>query len=106
MAMDDLLARQMPQAVVAEQAVIGSMLIDPSCIPEVIELLRPEDFYAEENRRIFETIFSMFTDSLRIDAVTVLNELKINGTEASPWCDPTIREIPSQTVPFFFSDLP
>ena len=80
MAMDELLARQMPQALEAEQAVIGSMLIDPSCIPEVIELLRPEDFYAEENRRIFETIFEMFTGSVRIDAVTVLNELKINGT--------------------------
>ena len=79
MAMDELLSRQLPQAVEAEQAVIGSMLIDPSCIPEVIELLRPEDFYAEENRRIFETIFSMFTDSVRIDAVTVLNELKMNG---------------------------
>lgn len=79
MAMDELLSRQLPQAVEAEQAVIGSMLIDPSCIPEVIELLRPEDFYAEENRRIFETIFSMFTDSIRIDAVTVLNELKMNG---------------------------
>ena len=46
MAMDELLSRQLPQAVEAEQAVIGSMLIDPSCIPEVIELLRPEDFYA------------------------------------------------------------
>lgn len=79
MAMDDLLARQLPQALEAEQAVIGSMLIDPSCIPEVIELLRPEDFYAEENRRIFETVYSMFTDSVRIDAVTVLNELKIRG---------------------------
>ncbi len=79
MAMDELLARQMPQALEAEQAVIGSMLIDPSCVPEVIELLRPEDFYAEENRRIFETIFSMFTGSARIDAVTVLNELKVNG---------------------------
>lgn len=79
MAMDDLLARQLPQALEAEQAVIGSMLIDPSCIPEVIELLRPEDFYAEENRRIFETVYGMFTDSARIDAVTVLNELKIRG---------------------------
>lgn len=79
MAMDDLLARQLPQALEAEQAVIGSMLIDPSCIPEVIELLRPEDFYAEENRRIFETVYGMFTDSVRIDAVTVLNELKIRG---------------------------
>ncbi|MDO5784628.1 MAG: replicative DNA helicase [Eubacteriales bacterium] len=79
MAMDDLLARQLPQAIEAEQAVIGSMLIDPSCIPEVIELLRPEDFYAEENRRIFETVYEMFTDSARIDAVTVLNELKVKG---------------------------
>ena len=79
MALDELLARQMPQAAEAEQAVIGSMLIDPSCIPDIIELLRPEDFYTEENRRIFETIFSMFTNSQRIDAVTVLNELKLNG---------------------------
>lgn len=79
MALDELLARQMPQAAEAEQAVIGSMLIDPSCIPDIIEMLRPEDFYTEENRRIFETIFSMFTNSHRIDAVTVLNELKLNG---------------------------
>ena len=79
MALDELLARQMPQAAEAEQAVLGSMLIDPSCIPDIIEMLRPEDFYTEENRRIFETIFSMFTNSQRIDAVTVLNELKLNG---------------------------
>lgn len=79
MALDELLARQMPQAAEAEQAVIGSMLIDPSCIPDIIEMLRPEDFYTEENRRIFETVFSMFTNSQRIDAVTVLNELKLNG---------------------------
>ena len=46
---DELLARQMPQATEAEQAVIGAMLIDTACIPEVIELLRPEDFYIEEN---------------------------------------------------------
>lgn len=79
MAVDELLARQMPQATEAEQAVIGAMLIDPACVPEVIEYLRPEDFYAEENRKIFETIYSMFTNSLKIDAVTVLNELKLAG---------------------------
>lgn len=79
MAADELLARQMPQATEAEQAVIGAMLIDTACIPEVIELLRPEDFYIEENRIIFKTIYSMFTNSARIDAVTVLNELKLGG---------------------------
>ncbi len=77
--MDELLARQMPNSIEAEQAVIGSMLIDPVCVPEVIELLKPQDFYAEENARIFETIFSMFTNSAKIDAVTVLNELKLLG---------------------------
>ncbi len=77
--MDELLARQMPQSTEAEQAVIGSMLIDPECIPAAIELLRPDDFYQEENRRIFETIYSMFNNAQRIDAVTVLDQLKSAG---------------------------
>ena len=72
--MDELLARQLP-----EQAVIGSMLIDPECIPVVIEQLRPDDFYTEENRRIFETVYSMFNNAMRIDAVTVLDQLKSAG---------------------------
>ncbi|MCB6366395.1 replicative DNA helicase [Intestinibacillus massiliensis] len=77
--MDELLARQMPQSAEAEQAVIGSMLIDPACIPEVIEQLRTDDFYAEENSRIFETIYSMFNSAMKIDAVTVLDQLKAQG---------------------------
>ncbi len=77
--MDELLSRQMPQSVEAEQAVIGSMLIDPECVPTVIEQLRPEDFYIEENRRIFETIYSMFNNAIRIDAVMVLDQLKSAG---------------------------
>lgn len=77
--MDELLSRQMPQSTEAEQAVIGSMLIDPECVPTVIEQLRPEDFYIEENRHIFETIYSMFNHAMRIDAVTVLDQLKSAG---------------------------
>lgn len=76
---DELLARQLPQSLEAEQAVIGSMLIDPACIAEVIEALRPEDFYAEEHQRIFETIYSMFNTALKIDPVTVLDRLKAQG---------------------------
>ena len=77
--MDELLARQIPQSTEAEQAVIGSMLIDPECVPSVIEQLHPDDFYIEENRRIFETIYSMFNNAMRIDAVTVLDQLKSVG---------------------------
>ncbi len=77
--MDELLLRQMPQSIEAEQAVIGSMLIDPVCVADVIEQLRPDDFYAEENQRIFETIYSMFNGAMKIDAVTVLAQLSAQG---------------------------
>ena len=77
--MDELLLRQMPHSTEAEQAVLGSMLIDPRCVPEVIDKLRPDDFYLQQNRDIYETIYSMFNYSMTIDPVTVLENMKQNG---------------------------
>ena len=76
---DELFARQMPHSVEAEQAVIGSMLIDERCVPQVIEALTGDDFYVRQNREIFETIFSMFNFSITIDPVTVLEQMRQNG---------------------------
>ena len=76
---EDLLSRQLPHSVEAEQAVLGSMLIDARCVPEVIEALRPEDFYLRQNREIYETIYSMFNFSATIDPVTVLDHMRQNG---------------------------
>ena len=45
--------RQVPQDLTAEQSLLGAMLVDPNCIPEVIEQVRSDDFYADENKRIF-----------------------------------------------------
>ena len=77
--MDELISRQMPHSAVAEQAVLGSALIDERCIPNIIEHLRPEDFYLRQNRELFETICSMFNYSETIDPVTVLEKMKQNG---------------------------
>ena len=49
---EELLLRQMPHSVPAEQAVLGSMLIDARCIPEVVDRVKPEDFYVRQNREI------------------------------------------------------
>ncbi len=76
---EELLLKQLPHSAEAEQAVLGSMLIDPRCIPEVIDKLRPDDFYLRQNREIYETIYSMFNYSLTIDPVTVLENMKQNG---------------------------
>ena len=74
-----LLERQPPHSLEAEQAVLGSILIDSRCVTEVIGLLKPEDFYLQQNREIYETIYTMFNYSQAIDPVTVLNKMKELG---------------------------
>ena len=77
--MDELLGRRTPHSAPAEQAVIGSMLIDPRCIPEVLEKLKAEEFYIKLNRDVFETIYAMFSYGQTIDPVTVLDQMKVRG---------------------------
>ena len=77
--MDELFSRQMPHSLEAEQAVLGSILIDSRCTAQVIAALKPDDFYTELNRGIFEVIASMFNFAKPIDAVTVLDEMKLQG---------------------------
>ena len=76
---ESLLTRQMPQSLEAEQAVLGSMLIDARCVPDVIGVLRPDDFYLTQNKNIYEAIYSMFNFSQVIDPVTVLDKMKELG---------------------------
>ena len=70
----------MPHSLEGEQAVLGSMLIDPDCVKDVVEKLRPGDFYLRQNREIFETIYSMFTYAKPIDGITVCEEMRKTGT--------------------------
>ena len=77
--MEELLGRQPPHSAPAEQAVIGAMLIDPSCIPDVIEKVKSDEFYIQANRDIFDTIFAMFSYGQTIDPVTVLDQMKVRG---------------------------
>ena len=76
---EELTARQVPQSLEAEQAVLGSILIDSRCITDVVGTVKPEDFYLEQNREIFETIYTMFNFSQTIDPVTVLDKMKELG---------------------------
>ena len=76
---DDILNRQPPQSLEAEQAVLGAMLIDSRCVSEVVGILKPEDFFLRQNQELYETIFQMFNFAQAIDPVTVLEKLRQNG---------------------------
>ena len=59
----------------AQTAVLGSMLIDPRCIPVLMSQLEPDDFPDATNRHIFEAFRSLYLANKTIDPVTVLAEL-------------------------------
>jgi replicative DNA helicase len=77
--MEELLGRRVPYSGEAEQSILGSMLIDPVCIPDVVNKVKASEFYIDTNREIFETIFSMFSLGQRVDPVTVLDQMKVRG---------------------------
>ena len=77
--MEELMARQAPHSVEAEQAVLGSILIDSRCLTDIIGIVQPEDFYLQQNREIYKTIYQMFNFSQTIDPVTVLDKMREMG---------------------------
>ena len=77
--MDDIMQLAAPHSIEAEQAVLGSMIIDMRCVGDVIGLLRADDFYSTTNKDIFNTIYSMFNYSKTIDPVTVLDNMRADG---------------------------
>ena len=76
---EELLSRQPPHSLEAEQSVLGSVLIDSRCVADIIGVLRPEDFYLQQNREIYQAIYSMFNFSQTIDPVTVLDKMREMG---------------------------
>ena len=77
--MDELLGKKIPYSSQAEQAVIGSMLIDPRCIAEIVKKLRADEFYVRANRDVYETILAMFSYGQTVDPVTVIDQMKVRG---------------------------
>ena len=59
----------------AEEAVIGSMLTDKDAVIAAIEVLKPEDFYRDDNKTIFEAEASIYAKGEPIDFITVKEEL-------------------------------
>ena len=69
--------RSMPESLASEAAVLGSMLIDPQCIGEVIETLQTDAFYRIEHRYIFDALISLYEKNrgTGLDAVLLRDEL-------------------------------
>jgi replicative DNA helicase len=65
-----------PQSIEAEQSVLGSLLLSKKAIIKVADILKPDDFYRDAHKIIFETMLDLFEHSEPIDVLTVSNRLE------------------------------
>ena len=68
-----------PSDVSAEQAVLGSMLVDSEAVIKAIELLKPEDFYRDDHKEIYTSMLELYNHGQPIDFLTVKENLKLRG---------------------------
>lgn len=68
-----------PQAIDVEEAVLGAMLLEPSCVDEAMEELGASCFYDPKHKMIFEAMSSLVNEHVSVDIITVSNKLKEKG---------------------------
>ena len=75
---------QPPYSMQAEQSVLGAVLLKPEVLTDLVEIVRPEMFYASQNGRIYAEMVRLFTGDQTIDFVTLLDAVVSDNIFASP----------------------
>ncbi len=68
-----------PHNLEAEESVLGAVLIDRDAIDRALELLRPEDFYRQSHRKVFEAVVALNQRNEAVDMVTLADHLRNRG---------------------------
>jgi replicative DNA helicase len=79
----DILSLEMgkkpPQAIDIEEAVLGALMLEPNAISDIIDVINPDCFYKESNKKIFTAIASLASKHAPVDIFTISDELKNMG---------------------------
>lgn len=90
--------RKLPFSAIAEQSLLGSILIDPESINQVADSISADDFYLEEHKQIYLAMHSLYLTNNQIDVVTLIDELVKKGVYSKSGGEDYIKVI-AQTVP-------
>ena len=65
-----------PQDIVAEKSLLGAIMLSDSVLPEILTILRPQDFYDEKHQTIFAAMMNLYDQHRPVDLLTLTSELK------------------------------
>ena len=103
------LGRQPPQDLAAEQSVLGGMLLSKDAIADVLERLRPGDFYRPAHQNVYDAILDLYGRGEPADAVTVAAELDRRGTlrriGGAPYLHTLISTVPTAANAGYYAGI-
>lgn len=101
--------RQPPQDMAAEQSVLGGMLLSKDAIADVVERLRPGDFYRPAHQNVYDAILDLYGRGEPADAVTVAAELDRRGllkrVGGAPYVHTLISTVPTAANAGYYADI-
>ena len=77
--MNDELLKKLPFSLISEQSLLGSVIISPAALDDVVQIITADDFYMTEHAEIFSAIKELFANSKEIDFVTLVDSLVTRG---------------------------
>ena len=106
---EDRGGRQPPQDMAAEQSVLGGMLLSKDAIADVLERLRPGDFYRPVHQNIYDAILDLYGRGEPADAVTVAAELDRRGllrrVGGAPYLHTLISTVPTAANAGYYASI-
>ncbi len=101
--------RTPPQAVEAEQSVLGAMMLSKDAIADVVELIRPGDFYRPAHQLIYDAVLDLYARGEPADAVTVSAELTRFGqlvrAGGAPYLHTLISLVPTAANAGYYAQI-
>lgn len=101
--------RQPPQDTAAEQSVLGGMLLSKDAIADVLEKIKPDDFYKPAHQAVYDAILELYGRGEPADAVTVANELDRKGelrkVGGAPYLHTLISTVPTAANAGFYAEI-
>ncbi|HEY0541446.1 MAG TPA: replicative DNA helicase [Actinoallomurus sp.] len=101
--------RTPPHDLAAEQCVLGSMLISPTAVAEVIELLQTRDFYRPAHQTVYERVLDLYGRGDPVDAITVKDELLKRGELSrigdAPYLHTLVASVPTAANAGYYAKI-
>ena len=98
-----------PHELDSEEAVLGSLLIDPEAISKIADILKPEDFYREKNRWTFESCVDLYERSEAINQITVAQDLarrqRLEAVGGAAYMSHLVTQVPTSIHIEYYANI-